>query len=157
MHSLRTRGSRLVSSARLTRRAPIVAAVQSTHSTLTLAHTPNYSIGSTNIGAVPCVAARPFSSDAAGPAAAAAASSDDGDGRQSAPAGEEPQGQSKEETKKASSILDVDPYPPEKIAALEKKYGWVDFNAMAQHLHMTDVHFFDQEVPYVDQDFTIKP
>lgn len=43
------------------------------------------------------------------------------------------------------------------LAALEERYSWVDWNAMAHHLHMSDVHFFDQEVPYVDQDFTIRP
>ena len=43
------------------------------------------------------------------------------------------------------------------LAALEKKYSWVDWNAMSHHLHMSDVHFFDQEVPYTDQDFTIRP
>jgi small subunit ribosomal protein S5 len=43
------------------------------------------------------------------------------------------------------------------MAALEDRYKWVDWNAMAHHLHMGDVHFFDQEVPYVDQDFTIRP
>lgn len=116
---------------------------------------------------------------------AASSSSEDSDGRSSAPETENVQGQDKTTTKseseddgkswrrapgpdaadptavsvKAASkkILDVDPYPPEKLAALEKKYGWVDWNAMAHHLHMADVHFFDQEVPYVDQDFTIKP
>jgi small subunit ribosomal protein S5 len=120
-------------------------------------------------------------STTATPAAAAAA---DEEGRQSAPAGGTPQGQQdntqneseqqqQERGKYAESsatgataggshpqrpsILDVDPYPPEKLKVLEEKYKWMDFNAMAKHLHMADVHFFDQEVPYVDQDFTIKP
>jgi len=43
------------------------------------------------------------------------------------------------------------------MAALEKRYEWVDWNDMAKHLHMGDVHFFDQEVPYTDTDFTIRP
>jgi len=54
-------------------------------------------------------------------------------------------------------IIDVDPYPKERMSAIEKRYDWVDWNAMANHLHMGDVHFFDQEVPYMDQDFTIRP
>jgi small subunit ribosomal protein S5 len=43
------------------------------------------------------------------------------------------------------------------MSAIEKRYDWVDWNEMAKHLHMGDVHFFDQEVPYTDSDFTIRP
>ncbi|MDR3558125.1 MAG: hypothetical protein P4L61_01195 [Candidatus Pacebacteria bacterium] len=160
------------------RHTAAAAAAPATNATTILSlHSSHSSTLGSSVGSAACPT-RAFSSGAAGEsttAAAAAAPPSEEEGRASAPAGskeEASQGQEKQKAEgeagakteratgakaKQPSILDVDPYPPERLAAIEKKYHWVDWNAMAAHLHMADVHFFDQEVPYVDQDFTIKP
>jgi len=138
-----------------------------------VAHTSSSSLLTSSVRPFTSATASSFSASAS----SAAAGEEDSEGRASAPAAgagegeEKQQGQGENDTAEADKsieataepqgkrrvIYDVDPYPPEKLAELEDRYKWVDFNAMAHHLHMTDVHFFDQEVPYLDQDFTIKP
>lgn len=86
-------------------------------------------------------------SDSADPDAAAAAAGADPDWPEPPPP----------VTSLSGGMIKGDLYPPSKLAALEKKHANLDFNALARHLHQTDVHFFDQEVPYIDQDFTIRP
>ena len=45
---------------------------------------------------------------------------------------------------------------PQSLAAVADKYRWINWGRFADHLHRTDVHFFDQEVKWVDQNFDVK-
>ena len=48
-------------------------------------------------------------------------------------------------------------HTPSTLAAIADKYRWINWSRFADHLHRTDVHFFDQEVKWVDQNYNVKP
>ena len=49
------------------------------------------------------------------------------------------------------------PHTPSALSAIAEKYRWINWSRFADHLHRSDVHFFDGEVKYVDQNYDVKP